>query len=465
MTIANASDDTTGTFFSARRATTEERYAAGVARRAELPLDSHALLPSGAVRRDPLALLHAQDAGREAELVPIRYQRMTTSPFAFLRGAAAVMAADLSLVPGSGLEAQLCGDAHLENFGLFASTERSLVFDLNDFDESLKGPFEWDVKRLASSFVLAAQSLGFTDRAARKAALRSASAYRKVMATLAAAPVATPWIARMEVAELRRRLGRSNLGRAVERAEKKSHRRDSRGAVAKLTVVQNGQRRFRNDPPLLVPVPDDQVDQVTAGLAQAYRDYLGTIPVDRVALLGRFSFVELAHKVVGVGSVGTHALLMLLESGDGEPLLLQLKQAGPSVLQPYLPPSPFANAGQRVVAGQRAMQVSGDPFLGWCRGGERAPHDFYVRQLQDHKGGIDLAGLDRPALRDYARICGSVLARAHAKVGDAATISGYLGDTEAFDQAVADFAVGYAHITVADHARLVAGTARKEGSS
>lgn len=465
MTIAGAADDATRTFFTARRATLAERHAAGVARRAELPLGSHALLPASSVRRDPLALLQAQDAGREAELVPIRYQRMTTSPFAFLRGAAAVMASDLSLVPDSGLEAQLCGDAHLENFGLFASTERSLVFDLNDFDESLKGPFEWDVKRLAASFVIAAQSFGFTDRAARKAALRSVSAYRRVMATLAASPVATPWEARMEVAELRRRLGRSNLGDAVERAEKKSKRRDSLSGAAKLTILEDGHRRFQSDPPLLVPVPDDQVDQVTAGLAQAYRDYLGTISIDRVALLGRFSFVELAHKVVGVGSVGTHALLMLLESGDGEPLLLQLKQAGPSVLEAYLPPSPFPNAGQRVVAGQRAMQVSGDPFLGWCRGGERAPHDFYIRQLQDHKGGIDLAGLDKRALRHYARICGSVLARAHAKVGDAATIAGYLGETEEFDQAVADFAVGYADITIADHTRLVAETARKEGSS
>ena len=452
-------------FLTAPRSTRAERRVAGEARRAVVSLEAHALLPAGDIRRDPVQLLRAQDAGREASLVPIRYQRMAANPFAFLRGAAAVMASDLSLVPNSGLDAQLCGDAHLENFGLFASAERSLVFDLNDFDESLNGPFEWDVKRLAASFVIAARSLGFSDHVARKAALRSVSAYRGVMASLAAAPVATPWNARMDVDELRRRLGHTNLGAALKRAEKKSKLRDSLAGATKLTVVKGGRRRFRRDPPLLVPVPEDQVAEVTEGLGHAYRDYLGTISVDRVALLGRFAFVELAHKVVGVGSVGTHALLMLLESGDGEPLLLQLKQAGPSVLEDYLLPSPFPNAGQRVVAGQRAMQVSSDPFLGWCHGGERAPHDFYIRQLQDLKGGIELARLNRRALGDYSRICGSVLARAHAKVGDAAMIAGYLGDTEEFDQAVAGFAVGYADITVADHARLVFDAAREGKSS
>ena len=442
------------TFLSAARPDRDARRATGMQRRAQLPLEALAAVPRGG-RRDPVSLLRDQEVGREADLLPLRYQRMSSDPFAFLRGAAAVMASDLSLFPHSGLLTQLCGDAHLANFGLFATSERRLLFDLNDFDETLQGPFEWDVKRLAASVVVCGRNLGLSDKKARRAARDGARTYRETMAKLSDLPALAAWRVRVDATDLHQQLRHGRLGKVLRKAQATSRRRDSNSATLKLTEDVNGLRRFRCEPPLLVPVPDGERESVVADLTAAYGDYLQTIPIDLIALLAKFAFTDLARKVVGVGSVGTRALVLLLESGDGEPLVLQLKQAGTSVLEPYLEPSPFAHAGRRVVSGQKAMQAAGDPFLGWCRGGTRAPYDFYVRQLHDQKASIDLTRLDAKSLSDYASLCGGVLARAHARVGDASAISGYLGSDKAFDTAIADFALGYADITAEDHAELV----------
>lgn len=441
-------------FFTAARPSRAERRAMGQARRSEVPLSSHAATPTN--RADPVALLRGQEASREPDLIGLRYERMGADPFAFLRGAAAVMAADLDTVPSSGIAVQLCGDAHLANFGMFASAERSLVFDLNDFDETLPGPFEWDVKRLAASFVVAAHSNGFSDKQARKAARVAVQSYRTTMAKLATMGTLDVWYARIDVDAMALRLRKSSLGKATAKASRKSRTRTGDSAVLKLTEVVDGQSRFRSEPPLLVPVPNSKMDEVIAEVAPIYAQYLATLPADRVSLLIRYSFLDLARKVVGVGSVGTRALVMLLASGDGDQLVLQIKQANTSVLAPYLGASRFDNEGKRVVIGQRVLQATGDPFLGWCRGGEDAPFDFYVRQLRDMKGGIEASELDVEGLNDYGLVCGAVLARAHARAGDAAMISGYLGEDDQFDQAVADFAVAYASITDQDHAALVA---------
>lgn len=442
-------------FLTAVRPDRAARHAAGLDRRREYPLEAHAALPQPDERRDANALLQEQDQGREPGLVPLRYERMGASPFAYLRGAAAVMASDLSLLPNTGISTQLCGDAHLANFGLFATAERRLIFDLNDFDETLPGPFEWDVKRLAASTLVAGRDLGLSGKQSRRAVRAGVRAYRETMAHLSTLSTMAAWTARVDAEVLTRRLRRTGLGKAVVKATASSQGRTSQTAALKLTEVVDGRRRFRNDPPVLMRVPDPELTGQRSGLATAYQEYLGTVPIDLVALLARFAFTDLAHKVVGVGSVGTRALLLLLESGDQEPLVLQMKQAGASVLERYLGPGPFEHAGQRVVSGQKALQAAGDPFLGWCRGSERAPFDFYVRQLHDHKAAIDLTKLDKESLRLYAAVCGGVLARAHARVADAAKITGYLGDTDTFDLAVAKFAVGYADITERDHVRLV----------
>lgn len=441
-------------FFSQRRPSRETRRAEGVQRRRSVPLESHAEVPRADDRDDALGLLRAQESSREPALVPLRYARMATDPFAFLRGSAAVMASDLAKLPTSGIGVQLCGDAHLANFGMFASAERALVFDLNDFDETLPGPFDWDVKRLAASFAVAARNNGFKDKHAARAARSAVTAYRTTMADLAVTPTLQVWFAEVSVDLLVERLRKTALREATVKAGSKARRSTGDTAVMKLTETVDGQRRFRSEPPLLVPVPPAEFDDVVSTLTHFYEQYLRTLPPDRIALLMKYSFVDVAHKVVGVGSVGTRALVLLLESGDGEPMLLQVKQANESVLEPYLGASRFDNAGKRVVVGQRVLQTTGDPFLGWTRGGERAPYDFYVRQLKDMKGSIDATLLDVDALTVYAQLCGAVLARSHARAGDPSMISGYLGDSDAFDVAVAEFAMGYADITEHDHAAL-----------
>jgi uncharacterized protein (DUF2252 family) len=444
------------------RLSRQQRQEAGRSARASVPLEAHAAIDDPTDGRAPVALLRADEASRQAHLLPVRYERMAASPFAFLRGSAAVMADDLSRLPNSGIRVQLCGDAHLANFGMFASPDRRLVFDLNDFDETLPGPFDWDVKRLAASVVVAGRHVEAKPKRQRRAAAAAAQSYRATMQRLSTMPTLDVWYARVDVDDMVERLRGTSLASDAERAGRSSARNTGDVAVGKLTAVVDGQRRFRSHPPLLVPIREDDVSGITADAAVVYQQYLSTLPADRAALLLRYSFIDLAHKVVGVGSVGTRALVLLMESGDGDALILQLKQAGASVLEPYLGSSTVAHGGERVVLGQRLLQATGDPFLGWARGSERAPFDFYVRQLRDRKGAIDLERLHGDDLVLYARLCGAVLARAHARAGDASTISGYLGDTATFDEAVAEFAVGYADLTETDHADLVAAIARGE---
>jgi uncharacterized protein (DUF2252 family) len=440
------------------RPTRAQRRAEGKALRAATPLDAHAEVPdvSG---RDAVEVLRAQDVDREQSLLPLRYQRTSADAFAFLRGSAAVMAGDLATVPRTTALVQLCGDAHVANFGLFASPDRRLMFDVNDFDETLRGPFEWDVKRLAASVAVAARTIGMRDKRARRAARRAVESYRNAMASLAEAPTLDLWYLRLDADDLTRRLVGTALERAAAKAGKKARRNTGDVAVDRMTTVSDGVRVFRADPPVLSPIASDEVE---AQIGALYAHYLDTLPIDCALLLARYSFRGAAHRVVGVGSVGTRCLLMLLESGDGEPLLLQLKQAGPSALESHLGASRFGSAhGRRVVAGQRLMQAAGDPFLGWADAGRTLEHDYYARQLRDMKGSIDAARLDEEALDLYGRVCGGVLARAHARAGDASLVSGYLGSSDTFDVAVAEFALAYADITESDHAALV--SARAEG--
>jgi uncharacterized protein (DUF2252 family) len=448
--------------FVQQRPSRAQRRDAGRAARVEVPLEAHATIEDPPGGRTPVALLRSDEASRHAHLLPLRYARMAASPFAFLRGSAAVMADDLSRVPNSGLGVQLCGDAHVANFGIFAAPDRRLVFDLNDFDETLRGPFDWDVKRLAASVVVLGRQIEAKPKRQRRAAAAAVTSFRQTLEQLSTMRTLDVWYSRVDVDDLVERLRGTSLAADAARAGRASARNTGDVAVGKLTEVVEGNRRFRSDPPLLVPIREDEFAGVTADAAEVYADYLATLPADRVSLLLRYSFVDLAHKVVGIGSVGARALVLLMESGDGEPLILQLKQADPSVLETYLGSSQWEHEGKRVVVGQRLMQATGDPFLGWARGGERDPVDFYVRQLRDNKGSIHLGRLRGDDLQLYARICGAVLARAHARAGDASTVTGYLGDSSAFDEAVAEFALGYADRTEADHSALVEAIRRGE---
>jgi uncharacterized protein (DUF2252 family) len=436
-----------------------ERRKHGEDLRANVALDSFAAVPDASARRDALSLLHGQDAGREQDLVPLRYQRMGASAFAFLRGSAIVMASDLSLLPTSGITVQLCGDAHIANFGMFASAERDLVFDVNDFDETLPGPFDWDVRRLAASAAVATLSAGHSRKAARKAARESARLYRQTMAAMAQLPTLDAWYVKLDVATLTERVGGSSLGKQLIAQGRKAGKSTAESAAIKLTEVVDGRRRFRSDPPLVVPLWDVADDAIAAQtlvyLGPRFKQYLVSLEPDRAALLRHFEYVDIARKVVGVGSVGTRAGVVLLESGDGEPLLLQMKQASASVLEPHLGASQCATHSERVVVGQRVMQASGDPFLGWVRLSDDGSNDFYVRQLRDMKASVDVAKLDKNGLIQYAGLCGAVLARAHARVGDSSAISGYLGDTDEFDKAIADFALAYADVNDQDYRALV----------
>lgn len=450
------SPDAAKVLFERPRPSRAERRLVGERLRAQAPLAGQSEVPPLATRPDSLTILRGQESDRNADLVPLRYQRMATNPFAYLRGAAAVMASDLSMTPDSGIRVQLCGDAHLANFGMFASQERSLVFDLNDFDETLPGPFEWDVKRLAASFAIAARNNGFAPEDVRRASQSVGQSYREWIQAFSLRETLDVWYARVDVDWMVSQLKKSDIRRALVKASDKAKRKNSDSAILKLTEVVNGKRQFRSDPPILTPVADGEFGSVVDTLAPVFADYVSTLQSDRAALVSRYSFVDFAFKVVGVGSVGTRAYVILLESGDGEPLVLQAKQAGASVLEPYAGASEYANSGARVVAGQRLMQSTGDPFLGWCHGGQTAPFDFYFRQLWDMKGSIDATLLDEHGLRVYGQICGAVLARAHARSGDASIISGYVGETNEFDAAIAAYAVGYADITEVDYAALVA---------
>ena len=404
-----------------------------------------------------MAVLEAQALERVPSLVPVRHGRMLASPFGFFRGAAAVMAADLAAQPSPGIRAQLCGDAHLSNFGLFAALDRHTLFDINDFDETLLGPFEWDVKRLVASVAVAAATLGFDASSGRAAAAGAAHAYRTFVSELAEADTLDVWYSRVEfdsVIESLKKKGSAACA-AAEHAERAALKRTSLQAFEKLTAIIDGQRRIVADPPLVVPVEGEH-GRLSEAMFELFEGYLGSLPAAARKLASRYRVVDVAVKVCGVGSVGLRALILLLESGDGEPFFLQFKEARPSVLEDYLEPSEFSNAGQRVVEGQRLIQGSSDSFLGWSRGVvEDRSHDFYFRQLRDHKGAVDPHSLHAAGLVDYARLCGRVLARAHARSGDAATVAGYLGKHDAFERAMGDFAMAYVAQNALDHRALI----------
>ncbi|MFC7528679.1 DUF2252 domain-containing protein [Actinoplanes sp. GCM10030250] len=438
------------------------RAAAGRAARKQTPLDRHAEFEPGTGRPSPVDLIVAQEVDRLPELLPIRHGRMLVSPLAFLRATATVMAADLAQTPSSGLTAQLCGDAHMFNFGVYASPERSLVFDLNDFDETHPGPWEWDVKRLAASLALAGRANGFKRRERAAVTLAAGRRYREAMIRFAKLPELEVWYARADVDDLRDRLGRrlgKERGKRLGKAGAKARTRTSLQAYRKLTAVVDGQRRIVADPPLLVPVSDLVADVTRKQLESEIRDLLAgyreSLADDRRRLFDAFDFVDLARKVVGVGSVGTRCWIVLMTGRDDEdPLLLQVKEAGPSVLAAYTPAQEPGLEGRRVVTGQRIMQAASDIFLGWHRvsGFDGRTRDFYVRQLRDWKGGAEVEEMDLPGLQAYAEVCGWTLARAHARGGDRIAIAAYLGDSDRFEQALTAFAESYADQTERDYA-------------
>jgi uncharacterized protein (DUF2252 family) len=449
-----------------------DRVARGKDARAVAPLESHAeFVPSGS--RDPIGLLLGQAKTRVPELVPIRHGRMLVSPFTFYRGAALPMAADLAGTPISGLRVQLCGDAHLSNFGAFASPERRLVFDVNDFDETLPGPFEWDVKRLAASLVVAGRDNGFSTKDRRKMALAAAEGYRTAMRGFAEQSLMEVWYAHMDIEQTigqfrsQIKAKRFKVGQAMLA---KAHTRDSVQALGKLTTVVDGRRRIIADPPMIVPIEDVFSDVAADALFRELTAVLGkyhrTLQSDRRHLLEQFAMVQVARKVVGVGSVGTRAWVVLMEAGDGiEPLFLQAKEAQPSVLAEYSGRSKYHNEGERVVAGQHLMQAQSDIFLGWTRatGADGVERDFYVRQLRDWKFSMPIELMVPTGLTVYARVCGWTLARAHARSGDRVTLAAYLGGSTKFDQAIAEFAETYADQNERDYAALK--TAVKDGKA
>ncbi|WP_327314552.1 DUF2252 domain-containing protein [Streptomyces sp. NBC_01235] len=417
--------------------------------RKRVPRSAHAAWLPPVDRADPVAVLERQGRDRLPELLPIRYGRMAASPFAFLRGSAAVMTADLASQPHTGLTVQLCGDAHLLNFGVYASPERALLFDLNDFDETFPGPFEWDVKRLAVSVAVAARENGHPETRVHRAALESVAAYRTAMSRLSRLGELAVWYERIDVDRLLPLLRSARHRKRVEASLTRARRRTSLQAVGKLTEVVGGHRRIVHDPPLLEPAGAAD----GAALRKIFSDYRSTLAEERRVLLDRYRFVDAARKVVGVGSVGTRCFVVLLTGRDtDDPLFLQIKEARASVLEEYLPNGPYVHPGHRVVAGQRLLQAAGDIFLGWMTGPQGRA--FYWRQLRDMKGSADVAGMSPADLLVYARLCGTALARAHARSGDRLAIAGYLGGSETFERAVADFALAYAAQTAADHAAL-----------
>jgi uncharacterized protein (DUF2252 family) len=430
-------------------ATRARRYAAGKRLRLRVPRSSHGRWSPPKDRPDPLELLRASNRRRIPSLVPIRYGRMSASPFAFLRGAAAVMAHDLAGTPVTGLRVQIAGDAHLSNFGVFATPERDRVFDVNDFDETLPGPWEWDVKRLATSLVLLGRQNACTSAEGRRAARGAVASYRRLIGEYARERYLDTWYSHIDlgtVAKMVRRAGREVIGGAVRRA------RDRTGlhAFPRLVEAVRGRYRIRDDPPLILHYPDRSEEEAARSF---YERYVASLPEERRMLLERYHLVDVAQKVVGVGSVGTACSVMLL-MGDRDlpdPLFLQLKQAFPSVLEPYAGPSAYASPAERVVTGQHLIQEASDILLGWGRVGSR---DVYVRQLRDMKFSSEVAALGPKGLLGHGELCGSALARAHARTGDPAGIAGYLGPRGQFDRAVVRFAEAYADQTERDHAAL-----------
>lgn len=444
----------------------EERVARGKAARNECPRSSHGRWTPMEGRPDPIALLEEQAASRVPELVPIRYGRMMVSPFTFYRGAALIMASDLAATARSGLTAQICGDAHLSNFGVFASPERQLMFDINDFDETLPGPWEWDVKRLAASFEIAGRDRAFAPDDRRAIVAAGVAEYRTRMQQAAAARNLDVWYAHIEVTKLVEQLGSAATKKQQARARAnvaKARTRDSLQAFSKLTHVVDGQRRIVADAPLIVPIedlvpPGSGREDMVGEFRTLIRSYRSTLETDRRELLESFEYVHAARKVVGVGSVGTRAWILLLLGRDAQdPLFLQAKEAQESVLERFVGTSRYRNHGQRVVAGQRLMQAASDIFLGWQRvtGLDGQVRDFYVRQLRDWKGSADIDNMPVNLMTAYSRMCGATLARAHARSGDRIAIAAYLGTSDTFDRAITDFAGAYADQNERDYQALV----------
>jgi uncharacterized protein (DUF2252 family) len=447
----------------------DDRVQRGRDARADASRSNHAEFSPGADRPDPIDVLEEQARTRVPELVPIRYGRMMSSPFAFFRGAAAVMAHDLASTPATGIQVQACGDAHLSNFGLFASPERQLVFDLNDFDETHPGPWEWDVKRLATSILIAGRGNGFSARHQAESVLASVFAYRNTIRRFAEMENLSVWYAQFAADTVLAEYASQFKPRTVRRTRKqlaKARTRDSMAAFSKLTRVVDGQVRIVDHSPLIVPleaaIAPVQRDAVLDGLRAIVRSYRRTLPLERRALFDQFELVDFARKVVGVGSVGTRCWIALfLGHGHREPLFMQIKEAERSVLEPFTAKSQFANQGERVVVGQRLMQASSDIFLGWLRVGAGTPdeRDFYCRQLKDWKGSAEIEHVLPTGLAAYGRLCGWTLARAHARTGDRVAIAAYLGAGDRFDRAILEFAKAYAVQNERDHEALIAAVA------
>ncbi len=437
-----------------------ERKQIGKSLRQQAPRRSHGDWSPAPDRPDPISLLQAQDKTRIQHLVPIKYGRMLESPFAFLRGSATVMAADLAGSPVSGIDAILCGDAHLSNFGVFATPERKLVFDINDFDEVYPGPWEWDLKRLAASAVVAGRENGFKEKTCKQLAVVVSQYYRKAVQRFSEKPILDVWYfhveaeAVLDVFDQHSKQGAKSAKKMVKKARRKTHEQ----TLEKLTEYVNGQRQIINDPPLLVRLSEflseEQKEQITKqDVDRAWSEYVSSLPEERRMLLSRFRVADGALRVGGVGSVGTHCWILLLEgSSEDDALILQQKEAGRSVLESYLQKRDYANPAKRVVVGQRLMQASSDIFLGWHQSALTGTN-YYWRQLKDMKGSVEVADLDETGLATYLGVCSVCLARAHARTSDA-RIVGYLGKGDVFDNAIADFAVAYADQTERDYQAL-----------
>jgi uncharacterized protein (DUF2252 family) len=451
----------------ARGLTPAERAARGKAARAEVPRESHAVFQPPTDRPDPISLLEEQARSRVPELVPVRWGRMMVSPFTYYRGAALPMASDLAVTPASGLAVQACGDAHLSNFGVFGSAERRLVFDVNDFDETLPGPWEWDLKRLAASLEVAARGNGFSGKQRREIVMAAVGRYRRAMREFAVMTNQHVWYARVDMDQLRAQFDsqlKARQRKLVDQGLAKARTRDSMQEVAKLTRMVGGRPRIISDPPVLVPVDELMpagTDRASAGafLNSMIAKYQRTLQTDRRYLLGQYEFCDMARKVVGVGSVGTRCWIVLMLGRDNDdPLFLQVKEAEASVLSRFIGGSKYTTQGQRVVAGQRLMQASSDIFLGWQHT-EAAPdgqaRDFYVRQLRDWKFSLDIEIMIPAGMRMYGALCGWTLARAHARSGDRIAIAAYLGGSDVFDRAITQFAAAYADQNERDYQTLV----------
>jgi uncharacterized protein (DUF2252 family) len=463
---ADSPDATVATAANGAVASVAEREARGKVARSEVPRSSHATFEPRARRDDPVTLLERQAKTRVPELVPIRYGRMLVSPFTFYRGAAMIMASDLAATPRSGVTVQCCGDAHLSNFGVFASPERRLVFDLNDFDETLPGPWEWDVKRLAVSMLIAAQSNGYSAKDQARIVLGTLAAYREAMRNFASMGNLAVWYARLEMESVLAEFGsqlKPKMAKRTGRELAKARTKDSMSAFSKLVRVADGEARFVAEPPLIVPLEDlvqgAERERLFDSLHQILRAYRRTLEHDRRGLLERFRLVDFARKVVGVGSVGTRAwIALMLGRNDQDPLILQVKEAEASVMEAPLGASRFKNHGHRVVAGQRLMQASSDIFLGWVRveaGLDGKGRDFYVRQLKDWKGSAEIEQMVPRGMTLYGRLCGWTLARAHARSGDCIAIASYLGGGTSFDRAILSFSQAYAEQNERDYRALV----------